>query len=315
VILAEVEHQLLEHAHAERRRWQDIAALLMQVEREKLWDGHSSSFTAWLEGMARRADLQGSVFWRCLKAGRIYLELTGRETLDRNATISAEALELTDKIRRHAPRSVTESVVERVLEGELSRAELREVWSTYKAASGGATARGRLPTDPELRGEVVDARRAHWEEQKRKPENRAEVRRAELIAGFRTAAWLDRVDQLRCESRTAGLDGQYAALLVLRRDPLAPEKLELHGLWTCASVPELADASFKAQAATDYVWLGVTPDLVERAKAKAPRLLGILTTRPNRALNVVREAQRRSLHAEARLAMLTALLQRAYMWP
>jgi hypothetical protein len=315
VNLAEVEQQLLEHAHAERRRWQDVAALLMQVEREKLWVGHSSSFTGWLEGMARRADLQGSVFWRCLKAGRIYLELTGRETLDRSATISAEALELADKIRRHAPKAVTEDVVERALDGELSRAELREVWSTYKAAAGGATARGRLPADPELRAEVVDARRAHWDEQKRRPENRAEVRRAELIAGFRAAAFLERVDQARCESRTAGLDGRYAALLVVRRDPLSPEKLELHGLWTCASLPELADADFKAQAATDYVWLGVTPDLVERAQAKAPRLVGILTTRPNRELSVVREAQKRSLNAEARLVMLAALLQRAYMWP
>jgi dTDP-D-glucose 4,6-dehydratase len=51
----------------------------MEVERERLWEGHAPSYTAWIQGMARRADLQESVFWRCLKAGRIYLELTGRD--------------------------------------------------------------------------------------------------------------------------------------------------------------------------------------------------------------------------------------------
>ncbi|MDB4975255.1 MAG: hypothetical protein JWN48_3596, partial [Myxococcaceae bacterium] len=76
-----IETQLLERVRAEQRRWQDIAVLLMRVKREALWQGHASSFTAWVEGLARRADLQGSVFWRCLNAGRIYLELTGEEAL------------------------------------------------------------------------------------------------------------------------------------------------------------------------------------------------------------------------------------------
>src|SRR3954447_10744266 len=61
--IAEVEAQLLRHAHAERQRWQEVAPLLMQVERERLWEGHASSFTAWLQGVARRLDLQESVLW------------------------------------------------------------------------------------------------------------------------------------------------------------------------------------------------------------------------------------------------------------
>ncbi|HTU63924.1 MAG TPA: hypothetical protein VMF89_35910, partial [Polyangiales bacterium] len=147
----------------------------MQVDRERLWEGHASSFTAWVQGMARRADLQESVFWRSLKAGRIYLELTGNDQLDAKDSVSAESLELADKISRHAPKSVTSQVLERTLDGELSRAELRDVWATYRPAAGGVTARGRLPDDASAREEAVALRRAAWEAQKRNRENSSEV--------------------------------------------------------------------------------------------------------------------------------------------
>src|SRR4051812_45562847 len=104
--LASLEKQLIERVREEQRRWQDVAVLLMRVKRETLWQGHASSFTAWVESLARRADLQSSVFWRCLNAGRIYQELTGETELDPSLQVSAEALELADKIRRHAPKAV-----------------------------------------------------------------------------------------------------------------------------------------------------------------------------------------------------------------
>src|SRR5262245_66263873 len=95
--LAAIEAELVQKAQAERRRWQEIAALLMQVEQGKLWEAHSASFTAWVRGIARRAELEESVFWRCLKAGRIYEELTGNDVRELGSHVSAEALELSDK--------------------------------------------------------------------------------------------------------------------------------------------------------------------------------------------------------------------------
>src|SRR5262249_13532287 len=130
--LNEIEVELVRRATAEKRRWQELAQLLIQVERERLWQGRAPSYTAWLQGMARRADLQESVFWRCLKAGCIYLEVTGRDELDVDLPVSAEALELADKILRHAPKAVAKEVLDRTLDGELGRTELRDMWATYR---------------------------------------------------------------------------------------------------------------------------------------------------------------------------------------
>jgi hypothetical protein len=313
--LAHIEAELLDHAQAEKRRWQQIAKLLMKVDTERLWEGHAPSFTAWVERMARRADLQESVFWRCLKAGRIYLELTGSAELDAGDGVSAESLELADKIRRHAPKAVTNQVLERTLGGELSRAELRDVWATYRPAAGGATARGRLPEEAELREEAVALRRAVWEAQKRNRENRSEVRRAEMVASFRTAAWLGPIDQARAETRVGAVGGRLACVLTVRRDAQRPERIELHGLWTCVAEPEFADYEFKAPGGADFMWLAVTSELAVRAPGATPRMLGILELAANRTLRVVRDAQRRSMNAQSRLEVLGELLQRAYLWP
>lgn len=305
----------MRHAQAERRRWQEIAALLMQVDRERLWEGQAPSFTAWLQGMARRADLQESVFWRCLKAGRIYLELSGNEQLDADLSVSAESLELADKIRRHAPKAVVKDVLARTLDGDLSRAELRQVWTTYRPAAGGTTERGRLPEEPEERADAIEARRALRESEKRKPENRAEVRRGELVSSFRNFEWLGAHDQARIETRLAGLSGRLAALGVVRRRQDAASAIEVHGLWTCVSRPELSDFEFNAPLGIDFMWLAIPEDLCALAPERAPRLLGLLTMHRKDRLTVVRLAQRRRMDPNARCELLTCLLTRAYLWP
>ena len=312
--LRDLEQQLIERAREEQRRWRDIAVLLMRVKHDALWEGHAPSFTAWVESMARRADLQSSVFWRCLNAGRIYQELSGDPQLDVDPRVSAESLELADKIRRHAPKAVAQEVLERTLEGELSRAELRRVWDTYRVASGGVTARGRLPEDPEAREEALSLRAAAWEANKRKPEARADVQRAELVASFRAADWLGSFEQARCETRLGGLSGRLGALMVVRRHADAKERLELHGLWTAVARPELRDFEYKPPGGLEYVWLAVPSDLARDA-ASAPRAVGLLELRRDRELQVVREAQRRSVLAEPRLLLLEWLLQSAYSWP
>jgi len=313
--LAAIEAQLIKRMQDEQRRWQDVAQLLMRVKSEALWESHASSFTAWVEGIARRADLQPSVFWRCLNAGRLYLELSGKDELDPSSPVSAESLELADKIRRHAPKAVATEVLERTLDGELSRAELRRVWGTYRVAAGGSTARGRLPDDPTAREEAVSARSAAWEAQKRKPENRADVRRAELGAAFREASWLGPYDQAHTDTQPRGLSGRVAALLVVRRKAQQADRLELHGLWTAVSVPELVDYEFKAPPGVDFMWLAVSPELGVEAENRAPRMLGILSLKRDRTLAVLRDAQRRPVQAEGRTSVLTSLLQSAYLWP
>jgi hypothetical protein len=310
-----VEEELVRHAQSDRRRWQHVATLLMRVERERLWQTRATSFSAWLKTIARRADLEESALWRCLKAGRIYLEATGESDIAPDVAVSAESLELADKIGRHAPKGVTADVLLRTVDGELTRTELRKMWSTYRPAAGGATARGRLPDDPEAREETLAARRAVWEANKRKPENRAEVRRSELVASFASASWLATYDQARLETGVARLGGKLAAVLVVRRETSEPGRVELHGLWTCLSRPELADFEYNAPASLDYVWLGIPMDLSDVTLQKAPHMLGVLGFARNRTLSILREAKRRQLDAKTRIDALGALLARSYLWP
>jgi hypothetical protein len=206
-------------------------------------------------------------------------------------------------------------VLTRTLEGELSRSELRQLWETYRPAAGGTTARGRLPSDEEARNEAVAARRAAWEAEKKKPQNRAEVQRGELIAAFRSASWLNDFDQARAETHVHDLGERVAAFLIVRKKPHDTQRVELHGLWTCTSRPELVDFTFNAPPGADFMWLALPSDLREAALEKTPRLLGLLELTRERTLRVVREAQRRNLTADGRLALLSALLQRAYLWP
>jgi hypothetical protein len=310
-----IESQLLQHARSEKRRWQEMAELLISVERDGLWRGHTRSFTAWVDTIARRADLQSSVFWRYLKAGRIYLELTGKQDIDADAQVSAESLELADKIRRHAPKQVQEHVLEGALEGTLSRSELRQVWSTYRAGAGGLTARGRLPDDPEQRLEALSSREAAWQAEQRKPGNRTDVRRGELLAACRDPSWVGAYDQARLETRVRGVSGRVSGLLAVRRKADASERVELHGLWTIAAAPELIDFEYAAPSGADFMWLAVHAELATRALERAPRMLGLLSLKRDRALQVLRPAQRRPVHAEGRLTLLSLLLQSAYAWP
>ena len=311
--LAAIEKQLLARVSDEQRRWQDIALLLMRVKNEALWQGHASSFTAWVESLATRADLQGSVFWRCLNAGRIYLELTGKQELDATANVSAEALELADKIRRHAPKAVATPLLERTLDGAVTRAELRRVWDTYRVAAG-SSARGRLPDDPAAREQALTLRAAAWEAQKQKPETRREVRRSELISCFRAGVFLGEHKKAHAESALHGVSGRLAAMLVVRRDAEPSTRLELHGLWTAVSAPELEDYEFKAPAGIDFMWLAVAPQLGRAALGAAPRMLGVLELGGGSLLRTVREAQRRPVQAEGRLSLLSTLLEAAYGW-
>jgi hypothetical protein len=311
--LADIEAQLLEKAQAERRRWQEIAALLMECDQHNLWSAQAPSFTAWVRSIARRAELEESVFWRCLKAGRIYTELTGQDVREVRAQVSAESLELADKISRHAPESVVQEVLTRTLDVELSRNELREVWSTYKPAAGGITARGRLPEDDAQREQALQARKSLWESEKQKPEHRLEVARGELLSAFRHGHWLKGAEQTRADSRLSSLPRNVAAVLVARR--VGDQELDFHALLCCASEPELRDFDYTPTPGADFMWLGVPSKLVPTALAKAPRMLGLLELRTDQSLTVAREAHRRQRSAQGRLDMLTALLSRAYLWP
>jgi len=46
--LQDIEEQLISLVRTAEQRWQRIAALLMEVEAQALWQGAAASYTAWV---------------------------------------------------------------------------------------------------------------------------------------------------------------------------------------------------------------------------------------------------------------------------
>ena len=141
------------------RSWAQVGLILDRVEREKYWARDAPSFSEWLKSFAPRIGMKEASLWRFLGASRYYQKLR-KHLAGRNVpfpplarlpgTISAEHLEILSKIERVLPKKDFEKLGERVLTGNVTRNELRELWKTYRPILAGRTARGRGMTAPHL---------------------------------------------------------------------------------------------------------------------------------------------------------------------
>lgn len=315
--LERLESELLDLARSQRRTWEQMARLLLEVEQRKLWQAAAGSFTGWLHGVAKRADLQPSTLWRAMKAGRIYLQLTGEEdpqAID-DVGVAAEALELADKISRHAPAKVQRKVIQRTLDGEETVASLRELWSTYRPAAGGVTARGRLPDDEEERNEAVALRASRWEAEKRRPEVKEALLAGQIVAALGETDWVGPHDAAHVEAGVELNDGRLDAVVAVRRDVRYPEQLELHVVEVKGSRKDLASPMRCARrgALAHKVWLAVGQSEVEQARKVLSPHMGLLSLGGSR-LKVLREAKLQRPKAEATQKLMAALIARAYQW-
>ena len=125
--------------------------LLDEIEKSQVWRENASSFTEWMQKTAPMVGLKPASLWRFLLSCRTYntlrkemaargLELPGLGALP--PQVSAENVEIFDKLRRAAPEHVTDPIAWRLVRGELSRTELRTIWQDYRPALAGRTARG-----------------------------------------------------------------------------------------------------------------------------------------------------------------------------
>lgn len=139
-------------ASVEERPWSQVGSLLNQVEVTNHWHGKASSFSDWLRSFAQTIGLGEASLWRYLASARYYEKL--QQTLngrgvpcpplkDLPAKVSPESLELLSKLERVAPNEQLQSIAARVVNGAITRAELRRTWEAYRPALAGRTARGK----------------------------------------------------------------------------------------------------------------------------------------------------------------------------
>ncbi len=142
---------LLAEGQAAARPWHRIGALLDEIDKTQAWRENASTFTEWIQKTAPMLGLKESSLWRFLRSCRIYANLRkemaarGHELPEPEALppqVSAESLELFDKLRRAAPERVTDPIAFGLVRGEVTRTQLRTIWLDYRPALAGRTARG-----------------------------------------------------------------------------------------------------------------------------------------------------------------------------
>ena len=159
VVPSKAVESLLAGEQAAARPWHRIGVLLDEVDRTQAWRTTASSFTEWMQKTAPALGLKQASLWRFLRSCRIYAQLReelgtrGHQLPELEALptqVSAEGLELFDKLRRAAPEHVTDPIALRLVRGEATRTELRTVWQDYRPALAGRTARGHGVSAPRV---------------------------------------------------------------------------------------------------------------------------------------------------------------------
>jgi hypothetical protein len=156
--------QLGEEVHALRSgakfTWAQTGQLLDAVESSRYWQKEgAASFTAWLRALAQALGRKERILWRYLSAMRYYQQLQA-QLKARNGEIPTLAqllpavspghIELLFRLARVAPPDMVQSLTDRLMTSQVTRAELQRAWQTFRPALGGWTARGRgtgKPTD------------------------------------------------------------------------------------------------------------------------------------------------------------------------
>ena len=151
--------KLLPHL-GERLNWAEVGELIDLVDEAKAWRDASGSFTEWLEGLGSKLNVKTGTLWRCVRAYRFFegsLSVVLRNqglafptAADFAARVSAENLELLEKLSRVLDAQKFEDLVRRLLDGSLGRAELRKLWGGYRGALEGRSARGRGSPTPKV---------------------------------------------------------------------------------------------------------------------------------------------------------------------
>lgn len=137
--------------------WRQEAAYLLETREKVAWHPGASSFSDWLKKHAKQQGIQISSLWRYLNAAAFAVELqtshwsgvkTPAAIPDK---VSAEALEILEKIGRVAPKAIFEQLAADLYEGKIRRLDLLNTWQHYREAlSNHATARGRGVKRPTL---------------------------------------------------------------------------------------------------------------------------------------------------------------------
>ncbi len=130
------------------RLWGPFAAVIDKVQRDQLWRYGFANFSEWMSFISTTYNISRARCWRYKKAGSYYNKLRSHnqtlcELEELPDFISAEALEILERLERVAPTDITTKLSEQILTGKASIRSVKQTWEAYRPALQGATNRGR----------------------------------------------------------------------------------------------------------------------------------------------------------------------------
>lgn len=106
-----IEQKITEKSRSNEKKWQDIAKLIIDVEKNDLWrtKPNTRSFTVWLKNLATESKISESSLWMSYRAGKKMLEIWNRknpsnadsfdEIVENMGDLSASALDTLETIK------------------------------------------------------------------------------------------------------------------------------------------------------------------------------------------------------------------------
>lgn len=316
--LKQVESELTTLLSNDKRSWTEIYLLLKEVQDEALYEPSFSSFTQWVKAFSMDNHIHESILWNRMKAGKVYAsyknikEQKGENVPDiSDISVSPDSLVLLDKIQKANPNIASE-LTEKVMQNELSRADLREAYKNIKESKGIK----KVSTNPHSKS---------WAESERKEEIKKDKEQLPTIKNIKAE------DIVYCLSK--GVDwytkpkermftkfkskGQYepvykaipefavytgTSTLSRRIDCLCVEnhstsnlwEVHLHGIEIKVDKHDLInDHKFTEYAEfVDYLWIAIPHTLVDVAKTNIPKQIGIVTFEYNEEQKLVPKIER-----------------------
>lgn len=307
--LQKVEQELITLAKQDKKAWVTFYRLMTEVRDKELFKETCSTYTAWVKNFSVRCGLHESSLWSKLKAGKVYQNYQkvqmqkGIQTKElEDIDVSADSLVLLDKITKKS-EEMGAALVDKVLNKELTREDLRE---TYRALGG------------DQRAATKQAKIERGEEVKEVPITEL-ITAAAIVKALSGPTWLGDVsfnnDRFtRSEERDkyttfTEFSVQTGTSRKSRRiDLLAVENLtryewgiNIHAVEIKVSKSDLVnDTKYMEYAqSADFLWLAIPEELLEVALQTKADVVGIIVVdKDNTATIKVQASKLESLDRE-----------------
>lgn len=297
-----IETELESILSSDKKSWVRIYELMDTVEREKLYSDQYSSYTKWVNALADKAKVHVSLLWNRKKAGRVYsayeerAKERGRTVPSMNAIqVSADNFNLIEKIAGNNT-DVADELIDKVLQGEMKRSDLKNAWQTVKA-------------DREASGKKIVRVNAY---DKEGVDIKTEtITAADIVLALSRPAWLknsvdtysDRYTQSKYRVLTefavctgTSHHARRIDALVLENHTVEAEKpynLHAHAIEIKVSKHDLL-SDHKMQEYTDYAdffWIAVPEELKADAESIMLNDWGLITIDEKKELHVIKKAE------------------------